>query len=64
MECSPRRKAPHLWLHTRKLFATGFLKPTDRVVLFNTGSGLKYIDVITEILNRGVQLDPAPVARG
>jgi len=29
-----------------KLIASGFLKPTDRVVLFNTGSGLKYIDVI------------------
>jgi threonine synthase len=30
----------------RKLIASGFLKKTDRVVLFNTGSGLKYIDVI------------------
>jgi threonine synthase len=30
----------------RKLIASGFLKETDRVVLFNTGSGLKYIDVI------------------
>lgn len=29
-----------------KLIVSGFLKPTDRVVLFNTGSGLKYIDVI------------------
>jgi threonine synthase len=29
-----------------KLIASGFLKPSDRVVLFNTGSGLKYIDVI------------------
>jgi threonine synthase len=29
-----------------KLMASGFLKPTDRAVLFNTGSGLKYIDVI------------------
>ena len=27
-----------------------FLKPTDRVVLFNTGSGLKYIDVIASAL--------------
>jgi threonine synthase len=25
-----------------KLLASGFLKPTDRVVLYNTGSGLKY----------------------
>ncbi len=29
-----------------KLIASGFLQPTDQVVLFNTGSGLKYIDVI------------------
>ena len=28
-----------------KLLANGFLKKTDRVVLFNTGSGLKYTDV-------------------
>jgi threonine synthase len=26
----------------RKLLASGFLKPTDRIVLYNTGSGLKY----------------------
>ena len=25
-----------------KLLASGFLKPTDRMVVFNTGSGLKY----------------------
>jgi threonine synthase len=30
----------------RKLRETGFLKASDTVVLFNTGSGLKYIDVI------------------
>jgi len=30
----------------RKLIATGFLKPEDTVVLFNTGSGLKYQDVL------------------
>jgi threonine synthase len=28
-----------------QLIATGSLKPSDRVVLFNTGSGLKYTDV-------------------
>jgi threonine synthase len=28
----------------RKLLANGFLKPTDRIVLYNTGSGLKYLD--------------------
>jgi threonine synthase len=31
-----------------KLIASGFLKPSDRVVLYNTGSGLKYIDVISK----------------
>lgn len=30
----------------RKLLASGYLTSEDRVVLFNTGSGLKYIDVI------------------
>ncbi|MGI9103117.1 MAG: threonine synthase [Terriglobales bacterium] len=34
----------------RKLLASGFLKPSDTVVLFNTGSGLKYIDVIAAYL--------------
>jgi threonine synthase len=32
------------------LLDTGFLKPTDRCVLFNTGSGLKYADVIAQKL--------------
>ncbi|HYN15896.1 MAG TPA: threonine synthase [Terriglobales bacterium] len=30
----------------RRLLASGFFKPEHKVVLFNTGSGLKYIDVI------------------
>jgi threonine synthase len=30
----------------RRLRSSGFLKASDRVVLFNTGSGLKYIDII------------------
>jgi threonine synthase len=30
----------------RKLRASGFFNPEDSVVLFNTGSGLKYLDVI------------------
>ncbi len=30
------------------LLQTGFLKPDDRVVLFNTGAGLKYTDVTAE----------------
>jgi threonine synthase len=32
------------------LIATGFLKPEDRVVVFNTGSGNKYTDVIAQAL--------------
>jgi threonine synthase len=34
-----------------KLLASGFLKPSDRVVLFNTGAGLKYADVIAEAMH-------------
>jgi threonine synthase len=30
----------------RKLRASGFFKPEDTIVLFNTGSGLKYLDVL------------------
>ena len=30
------------------LLGTGFLTPDDRVVLFNTGSGNKYTDVLAE----------------
>jgi threonine synthase len=32
----------------RKLRANGFFEPEDTVVLFNTGSGLKYLDVINQ----------------
>src|SRR5580658_2491532 len=34
-----------------RLIANGFLKPTDRAVLFNTGAGLKYTDVIAEAMH-------------
>jgi threonine synthase len=34
----------------KKLLAQKFLKPSDTVVLFNTGSGLKYIEVIAAAL--------------
>ncbi len=30
------------------LIGTGFLKPSDRVVIFNTGAGLKYTDLTAE----------------
>jgi threonine synthase len=33
-----------------KLLADGTLKSSDRVVLFNTGAGLKYTDVIAEAM--------------
>jgi threonine synthase len=36
-----------------RLLADGFLKESDRVVLFNTGAGLKYVDVIAEAM--GIQ---------
>jgi threonine synthase len=38
----------------RKLRATGFFKPDDTVVLFNTGSGLKYLDVLEASTAHGV----------
>jgi threonine synthase len=33
------------------LLKQGFLKPTDKVVLFNTGSGLKYLEAVAGALN-------------
>ena len=33
-----------------QLLASGELKATDRVVLFNTGAGLKYADVVAEAM--------------
>jgi threonine synthase len=48
------------------LLAQGFLKATDKVVLFNTGSGLKYIDVIADALKIGTaepQAKSVPAAR-
>jgi threonine synthase len=32
------------------LLATGFLSPTDRCILFNTGAGLKYVDTVAEAM--------------
>ena len=43
----------------RKLRANGFLKENDTVVLFNTGSGYKYIDVIAKYMEKS-----APAAHG
>jgi len=43
----------------QKLLAAGFLKPDETVVLFNTGSGTKYIDVIAEAQNAAAIKGPA-----
>jgi threonine synthase len=43
----------------RKLRASGFFGPDDTVVLFNTGTGLKYLDVIEEEKKSQRQLAPA-----
>jgi len=40
-----------------------FLKPGDKVVLFNTGSGLKYIDVIAEAMEPAPSRSPMPASR-
>ena len=34
-----------------RLLVSGELKPTDKVVLFNTGAGLKYTDVTAEAMH-------------
>jgi threonine synthase len=49
----------------RKLLASGFFKPEDTVVLFNTGSGLKYLDVLDASVGRALlPAQPAkPAAR-
>jgi threonine synthase len=33
-----------------QLIETGFLSPSDRVVIFNTGAGLKYVDMTAEAM--------------
>jgi len=48
----------------RKLRASSFFKPEDTVVLFNTGSGLKYLDVLDPSVARTlVSAFPAPAKR-
>ena len=39
----------------RKLRANGFFKPEDTVVLFNTGTGLKYLDVLDARVGRATR---------
>jgi threonine synthase len=45
-----------------KLLANGFLKPSDRVVLFNTGAGLKYTDVTAEAMQLERPMAQVPAA--
>jgi threonine synthase len=45
----------------RKLRANGFFKPDDTVVLFNTGSGLKYLDVLEASTAHGAA-GPSPAS--
>ena len=35
----------------KNLIASGFLNPDDRVVVFNTGAGLKYTDVTAQAMD-------------
>lgn len=42
----------------QKLLAREFFTPDDTVVLFNTGSGLKYLDIL-----EGKKAEPAPASR-
>ena len=45
-----------------RLLKTGFLKPEDRVVLFNTGAGLKYTDVTAEAAGIKGRVEPRTTA--
>jgi threonine synthase len=44
----------------QKLLASGFFEADDTVVLFNTGSGLKYLDVLD---TKDAQAERPPAAR-
>ncbi len=46
----------------RKLLASGFFKAEDNVVLFNTGSGLKYLDVLDSSVAADALSPKPPVA--
>ena len=36
-----------------KLVASGFLKANERIVIYNTGSGLKYLEAYSALFPRG-----------
>ena len=46
----------------RKLLASKFFKPEDTVVLFNTGSGMKYLDVLDPSVGRTLLSAKPPAA--
>jgi threonine synthase len=46
----------------RKLLASGFLAAHDTVVLFNTGSGLKYLDILDPALAAARSIQPVKLA--
>jgi threonine synthase len=46
----------------RKLRTSGFFKPEDTVVLFNTGSGMKYLDVLDTSVERTLLSAQPPTA--
>ena len=37
----------------RKLLANGFLKASERIVIYNTGAGLKYLEAYAQRYPRG-----------
>jgi threonine synthase len=41
----------------QKLLQSGFLSPDERIVIFNTGSGLKYLDVFATRFPREIATD-------
>jgi threonine synthase len=47
----------------QKLLSTGFFSPDDTVVLFNTGSGLKYLEVLETKHKEDVERAPSPASR-
>ena len=47
----------------RRLRSSGFFGPDDAVVLFNTGSGLKYLEVIEKEKPEAVAVSQAPQSR-
>jgi threonine synthase len=46
----------------QKLLSSGFFSPDDTVVLFNTGSGLKYLEVL-DTKDANVERAPSPASR-